>query len=171
MDRLTYRFGDLVVDLTPSALSTILAHQQKGFIRKEAGGQMFATLSENYWRIEVATGPRRGDRRGMFHFWPDRRAEQEEIYRFYEQGLEFVGDWHTHPQNVPSPSTQDVASTESILRKSQHNLPGLLMCIVGRHEPPGGLWMSFHPIGGGMMRYEIPVDKGERRLRRKTVWI
>ncbi|WP_296075721.1 Mov34/MPN/PAD-1 family protein [uncultured Agrobacterium sp.] len=171
MRPLTYQFGDLRVDLMPSALSTMLAHQQKGFLRKEAGGQMFATLSEAHWRIEVVTGPRRGDRRGAYHFWPDRHAEQEEINRYYEQGLEFVGDWHTHPQNIPRPSAQDFTSTESILRESQHSLPGILMCIVGRDSPPDGLWMSFHPVSGGMVRYETPVKPEQQTRRRKVRWI
>ncbi|WP_438748323.1 Mov34/MPN/PAD-1 family protein [Pararhizobium sp. O133] len=151
-----YKFGDLAVELTPAALATMLSHRQRGFFSKEAGGQLFATLSRDRWCIEVATGPRRGDRRGRFHFWPDRKAEQEEITRFHERGLEFVGDWHTHPENSPTPSNDDMTSVANVVRESLHNLPGILMCIVGRRDPPDGLWLSYHCVNGAVLRPERP---------------
>lgn len=144
MEGRVYRFGDLEVEFAVEALATMTSFRQRGFFSREAGGQMFARLSPNHWRIEAATGPRRNDRRGRFHFWPDRKAEQEEINLFYEKGLEFVGDWHTHPEDIPRPSRSDITSVENIVRESVHRLPGILMCIVGRREPPQGLWLSFH---------------------------
>jgi len=156
MSPLVFMFGDLVVDILPEAISTMLHHRQQRFYARESGGQMFARLSENRWRIEVATGPRGGDRRGRFHFWPDRQAEQDEINRFYDRGLEFVGDWHTHPEDTPRPSRNDIKSVENIVRESFHSLPGILMCIVGRKNPPEGLWLSLHSSGGRMFE---PLDE------------
>lgn len=167
-----YDFGHLSVEILPGAIETMLHHRQRRFYSRESGGQMFGKLSPNHWRIEVATGPRSGDRRGRFHFWPDRRAEQDEINRFYDQGLEFVGDWHTHPEDAPQPSRKDIDSVDNILRESVHSLPGILMCIVGRDDPPDGLWLSFHDSGGGMFepRDESGVSVNKRK-RRKVVWI
>lgn len=172
MHALVYRFGDLDVEFAPEALAAMLRHRQTGWLSKEAGGQMFARLSPTRWRIEVTTGPRRGDQRGRFHFWPDRKAEQEEINRFFEQGLEFVGDWHTHPEEVPRPSASDIVSAENIVRESTHHLPGILMCIVGRRQPPAGLWLSLHHIDG---RQSIPSqtrvesEHGVRRFKRRLL--
>ncbi len=172
MGPLLYRFGELEVEIAPEALSAMLARRQKSMFSREAGGQMFATLSASRWRIEAATGPRNGDRRGRFHFWPDRKAEQEEINKFYERGLEFVGDWHTHPEDVPRPSGSDLTSVGNVVRESQHALPGILMCIVGRSEPPEGLWLSFHARDGTTL---LPKDSAAalavRSRRRKIVWI
>jgi len=144
MEELTYRFGGLKVEFADDALTTMVSFRQSGFFSREAGGQMFARLSQGHWKIEAATGPRRNDRRGRFHFWPDRMAEQEEINLFYKQGLEFVGDWHTHPEDVPRPSRSDIKSVENVVRESVHQLPGILMCIVGKKDPPQGIWLSFH---------------------------
>ncbi|WP_108004634.1 Mov34/MPN/PAD-1 family protein [Mycoplana dimorpha] len=151
MSPLIVQFDDLAVEILPEAMSLILHHRQRRFYYRESGGQMFARLSPNRWCIEVVTGPRCGDRRGRFQFWPDRRAEQDEINRFYDQGLEFVGDWHTHPEDFPRPSRNDIDSVDNIVRKSVHSLPGILMCIVGRKDPPDGLWLSFHSHGGDML--------------------
>jgi integrative and conjugative element protein (TIGR02256 family) len=144
MGDLSFKFGDLTVVIVALALETMDSYRQTGFFKREAGGQMFARLQPKLWRIEVVTGPRRGDRRGRFHFWPDRKAEQEEIDRYYGEGLDFVGDWHTHPEDVPSPSRSDVRSVENVVRESIHDRPGILMCIVGRKTFPDGLWLSFH---------------------------
>ncbi|MBY5705803.1 hypothetical protein HFO38_24320 [Rhizobium leguminosarum] len=172
MSSMHYDFGDRSVEILPEAISTMLRHRQRRFYSQESGGQMFAKLSPNHWRIEVATGPRRGDRRGRFHFWPDRRAEQDEINRFYDQGLEFVGDWHSHPEDTPRPSRNDIHSMDNIVRESVHSLPGILMVIVGRNDPPSGLWISFHKGGGHMLE---PLDENgvstNRRPRSRTIWI
>ncbi|MGG6893675.1 Mov34/MPN/PAD-1 family protein [Rhizobium sp. BR 315] len=172
MRPLVYIFDGLEVELTPHALSMMISHRQTGFFSKESGGQMFATLSADRWRIEAVTGPRVGDRRGYNYFRPDRKAEQEEIYRFYDKGLEFVGDWHTHPENTPRPSGNDVTSIRNVVRESLHNLPGILMCIVGRKSPPDGLWLSLHRRDGAMVE---PLDTNGKPAnasrRRKVVWI
>lgn len=171
MSPLLYRFGDIEVEIMPAAVSAMLAHRQKSLFSREAGGQMFATLSANRWRIEAATGPRNGDRRSRFHFWPDRKAEQEEINRFYERGLEFVGDWHTHPEDVPRPSSSDLTSVGNVVRESRHALPGILMCIVGRREPPDGLWLSFHARDGSTLPPTEHAAPAGTPRRRKVVWI
>lgn len=139
-----FKFKGLDVEITRHAYEAMVSHRQTGFFSREAGGQMFARLTPGKWIIEVATGPRQGDRRGRFHFWPNRKAEQEEINTYFKQGLDFVGDWHTHPENSPHPSRADYRSVENLVRESTHELPGMLMCIIGRNDPPRGIWMSFH---------------------------
>ena len=44
----------------------------------------------------------------------------------------YLGDWHTHPEDVPKPSPRDLASIDDIARRSMHQLPGFLLCIVGQ---------------------------------------
>ncbi|NTE35225.1 Mov34/MPN/PAD-1 family protein [Agrobacterium tumefaciens] len=165
-----FRFEGLDVEIAPDALETMMSHRQNGFFSSEAGGQMFARLSPGKWRIEVATGLRRGDRRGRFHFWPNRKAEQDEINTYFKQGLDFVGDWHTHPESRPSPSNADYRSVANVVRESTHELPGMLMCIVGREDPPEGLWMSFHLRDGRVATVQHPhgavFDISVRRRRR-----
>lgn len=172
MGQLVYHFGDLAVELSADALSTMLSHRQHGFFSKEAGGQMFATRSLNFWRIEAVTGPRSKDRRGHSFFHPDRTAEQEEIYRFYDRGLEFVGDWHTHPEKIPRPSRDDMKSVGNVVRESVHDLPGVIMCIVGQKDPPDGVWLSLHRRDGSMLEpkdlNEMPTHSGRPR---RVVWI
>lgn len=138
------RFHRVIVRFSPEVLRVFDAHRQTGWFSREAGGQLFADIDGNLWYVLAATGPRSADRRGRFHFWPDRKAEQREIDQQFAAGLAYVGDWHTHPEKVPKPSPNDTLSIENVVRESTFHTSGLLLCIVGLAPFPEGLHVSFH---------------------------
>jgi integrative and conjugative element protein (TIGR02256 family) len=140
--------GPISVRIGAQALATFDAHRQRRFYQWEAGGQLFAQVQGNNWEIVHATGPKARDRRTRFSFWPHRATEQEEIFEQHARGLDFVGDWHTHPEDSPTPSKSDMTSISRLVRESKHHLPGFLLLIVGRKPFPDGLWASFHSING-----------------------
>ncbi|MEJ2376114.1 MAG: Mov34/MPN/PAD-1 family protein [Pseudolabrys sp.] len=147
--------ADLVLSVKPilvrirsQMLATFDAHRQRRFFHREAGGQLFARIRGQEWQIVAATGPRVKDRRSLFSFRPHRASEQDEIFEHHKQGLDYVGDWHTHPEEVPSPSSHDLSSIGEVVRRSTHHLPGFLLLIVGRKSFPKGLWASFHARSG-----------------------
>lgn len=143
-DTVVAKFYRVTVRFEPAALQIFDAHRQKGWFKREAGGQLFAEIKDDVWHVVAATGPRAADRRGRFHFWPDRKGEQSEIDEYFTAGLEYVGDWHTHPEPVPAPSRNDIVSIENVVRESTLHTPGLLLCIVGLAAFPSGLHVSFH---------------------------
>jgi integrative and conjugative element protein (TIGR02256 family) len=145
---LTFNVGQIAVQIAPQALATFDANRQMRFYQREAGGQLFARILGNNWEVVAATGPRSRDRRGRFSFWPHRASEQKEIFEHHALGLDYVGDWHTHPEDVPTPSPDDLTSIAKVVRQSTHHLPGFLLLIVGRKPFPEGLWGSFHSTGG-----------------------
>lgn len=100
--------------------------------------------------LEKATGPRASDRRSRNLFIPDRRKEQKEIYEMHRKGLHFIGDWHTHPEPVPSPSQSDLHSIREAFSKSMHNLNGFLMIVVGADDFPKALHISLHNATAGL---------------------
>lgn len=131
-----------------SVLQHFSSNVQRRWWAPEAGGQLFAKIDGDRWNITLATGPRPSDFRSRFGFRANRQAERAEINRFFQDGLHYVGDWHTHPENVPHPSQADIRSISEIVDKSTHSLPGFTMVIVGRAPIPQGLWISFHGIEG-----------------------
>jgi len=54
-----------------------------------------------------------------------------------------VGDWHTHPEKTPTPSYQDQKSMKDMYLKSEHQLPGFVMIIIGNGKTED-LWFSMH---------------------------
>lgn len=141
--------GGLILHIDEPVLAHFYGNAQHKCWSREAGGQLFAFIKHNRWVVAKATGPRATDFRSRFGFRPDRKAERAEILALFQEGLHYVGDWHTHPQNVPSPSHTDIRNITETVQASEHSLSGFLMAIVGRLPAPDGLWLSFHDVRGG----------------------
>ncbi|ESZ23983.1 hypothetical protein X733_32460 [Mesorhizobium sp. L2C067A000] len=125
-----------------SVLEHFNQHRQTRFWHKEAGGLLFARFQLPVIDIDVATGPRRGDRRTRYSYWPDERAEQREINDMFSRGRHFVGCWHTHPEDIASPSCIDRRNIADCVRRSYHALNGFIMVIIGRNPIPDGMYVS-----------------------------
>lgn len=138
------------------ALAHFHRYRQMRPWHREAGGQLFATVTDTLIDIVEATGPRSSDRRSFFGFEPDRTAEQREITERYARGLHFIGDWHSHRQRKPLPSNTDIESMNDTVRQSQHSLKGFVLVVVGTSRPPDGLHVSFHTREG--CRQLLPLD-------------
>ena len=138
---LTYKNqgSDIVVVFSSSALDHFARSRQLQPFSAEAGGQLFATFDGVVAVIELATGPRLTDHRSRYGFRPDRQAEQLEIKSMFERGLHYVGDWHTHPTQVPVPSPEDLSSIRAVVRQSTHQLKGFVLVVVGKAPFPDGL--------------------------------
>jgi integrative and conjugative element protein (TIGR02256 family) len=150
-------FGDSVVE-------HFLRHRQLRWWQREAGGQLFAHFEGARIVIEQATGPRRTDLRTRWSYIPDRRAEQREIKQLHAQGFHYVGDWHSHPEQRPSPSNPDTRSIAECVCKSTHNLNGFVLVVVGQRKFPEGLNVCVHD---GSCYYELSpftdeLDSGGR---------
>lgn len=141
---ISYNIGESgqILILEDAVLTHFDRYRQRTFRDCEAGGQLFARFEGNTIRVERATGPRRSDRRGLINFIPDRLAERREIRRLFRLGLHYVGDWHTHPEHIPGPSSTDIKSFQDMFRKSRHKLAAFVMVIIGTEPTPGGLFVA-----------------------------
>ncbi|MES2220930.1 MAG: Mov34/MPN/PAD-1 family protein [Acidobacteriota bacterium] len=147
---IAFRIGDSEqrLVLTAAVLNHIARYQQSDGTSSEAGGQLFARFKGEQIRVERATGPRETDRRSRYGYIPDRRGEQEEIDRMHSLGLHFVGDWHTHPERVPSPSVSDIRSIREAVTRSTHHLNGFVLLIAGTEVFPLGLFAKLYGARG-----------------------
>lgn len=123
-------------------LSHFDRYRQTRFWHREAGGLLFSHLALPKIDVCAITGPRRTDHRSRYSYWPDERAEQREIDEMFGRGLHFVGCWHTHPEDVASPSHVDTRNISDCVRRSDHALNGFVMVIVGRSALPDSLFVS-----------------------------
>jgi len=149
-----YKIGDSgqVLTFSDSVMAHFKRYQQRGSSDDEAGGQLFAKLSEEEIAIVEVTGPRRSDRRSRYSYVPERSAEQREILERHSKGLQFVGDWHTHPARFARPSPQDLASIAEMVQRSEHSLKGFVLVIVGQAALPSSMYVCVHD---GIGAYEL----------------
>lgn len=147
--------------------NAVLVHfernRQRTAKHREAGGQLFACFEGNTIRVKRATGPRASDHRSLMTFIPNRLAERREIKELFKSGLHYIGDWHTHPEPIPSPSHTDVESFQDMFRKSKHKLAGFLMVIVGTSPAPKDLFVAVCSDAGPCeLIASLNVDSAER---------
>ena len=120
------------------------SHKQLSWWQSEAGGHLYARMEGNVIRVVRATGPQPGDLRRRFFFSFSKMRAQTEIDQQFLEGLEYVGDWHTHPEDKPTPSNIDIATMKSRFHLSEHRLQAFLFVIVGKKPFPEGLTVMLH---------------------------
>ncbi len=123
--------GGPAIVLTDTALSTMYRYRQLSARAKEAGGQLFARFVGADTIVFEATAPSILDKRSRQGFKPNRRLQQIEIWQRHKDGLHFIGDWHTHPEELPHPSGTDITDMSDCYRLSSHNLRAFVMVIIG----------------------------------------
>lgn len=115
-----------------SLLRRLEEFRQVGATTPESGGILMGYRRGVHTHITEATFPVREDVRHRFGFV--RRAEhhtQLAVQRWHEtdETLDYVGEWHTHPEDSPSPSSIDLMHWRKIVRTSPRQMAFL---IVGR---------------------------------------
>ena len=158
---LCYALPTMTIEISDSVLEILDKHRQRWGISTEAGGQLFCTFEEGEIQIKDATEPRRTDRRSRFSFLPNRAREQQDIERLFSRGLHYIGDWHTHPEDSPLPSQEDISKIKAIFAKSNHELKCMVLMIAGRVSGHDGLWVGVVGDGGISRATAVQRDQAE----------
>lgn len=112
---------------------------QDDMVKPESGGILLGYRRGEHLHVTVATAPQPDDGRWRFFFKRSKRAHQEialKQWRASGQTVDYLGEWHTHPEPHPSPSSHDYSEW----RKIYERLPKpMLFMIVGWS---GELWLG-----------------------------
>lgn len=131
--------ADQAIVLLPVVLEHMARYRQDSWWKREAGGQLFASLTDTHLEVCLATGPYRGDFRARHGYRSKPASAQREIQRQRGHGLYYCGDWHTHPQAVPIASAEDLGTIAKLQAHSDLRLPTVLMVIQGTEPAPDGV--------------------------------
>lgn len=123
------------VKLSAEANQIFEAHIQRG-TRREAGGVLLGRWLRGSGDVvvDLATSPMSGDRRGRFSFYRDDRAHQRLIDDAHHQTkgtCGYLGEWHTHPEPDPVPSSVDRRDWSRRLERDVVDVSALFFLIVG----------------------------------------
>lgn len=112
-ERLTFvRPGGGRFQIGPAPLRLMRGYLQNSPRKTEAGGVLLGRHIADSLDIVVddVTVPMRGDRRERFLFLRAQTPHQRVIDRAWRDSggtCVYLGEWHTHPEPVPTPSTVD----------------------------------------------------------------
>jgi integrative and conjugative element protein (TIGR02256 family) len=141
---LVFRHADFAqrVDISNAALAHFHSHRQRRAWAREAGGQIFGTVTAEVVRVLEVYGPRRTDERTRTSFRSDPVAAQHDIDSCAERGLVYLGEWHTHPEPIPNASPTDLDAFTRLLGRSSLRMNALLLLIQGTGD--GGDSLSLY---------------------------
>lgn len=125
------------VELSPIAHRVLVAHRQLQAGDKEAGGVLLGRLIRDTSDVvvDVVSSPSPEDRRNRFSFFRARKPAQHAVDRAWRESGQvviYLGEWHTHPEDDPSPSCIDQRDWKRIVAKASFEQDFLLFMIVGR---------------------------------------
>lgn len=113
--------------------------RQTGSRSTEAGGVLIGRwiVGQGDVVVDEATGPMTGDKRSRFAFFRSKHEHQRAIDRAYEVSLGttgYLGEWHTHPEQLPQPSSTDTKDWIRRLREDAVDMEFVYFVIVGTVE-------------------------------------
>ena len=135
--RFAASFGAVV--FADQARRTLVEYAQLNDAASEAGGILLGRLiaGTNDIVVDRATAPNAADRRSRFGFRRSRQGSQVEVDRAWHTSsgtCVYLGEWHSHPEDDPTPSSRDIADQGRILAKTTCEQQDLLFVIVGRES-------------------------------------
>jgi integrative and conjugative element protein (TIGR02256 family) len=119
-------------------LLSLETHVQKEGFGVELGGLLLGLRKHNGLQIEFCTYPGPKDYSAYNRFArsdPKHRAVARELWKKSNKTVDWCGEWHSHPQNLPNPSSIDLSlwKTQVKIRKKHH-----CNIIFGRE----GIWIG-----------------------------
>jgi integrative and conjugative element protein (TIGR02256 family) len=122
--------GHLIV-IMPTVVKRLFAHRQLSWNSNEAAGVLIGERRGPHIVIHEISEPGVGDirsRHSVDRCGSHHQLIVDEAFLRSSGTLQYLGEWHTHPEDTPFPSTKDLNSWGKYLIDSEH----MLLLIVGR---------------------------------------
>jgi len=129
-----WRIDKYRIFITDSTLQVFESFNQVSTKNPESGGILLGQIIGNEIFVLKASIPNKFDRSGRFKF--ERNSEIAQIlvnHEFINSGNKtiYLGEWHTHAEHYPSPSSIDKKMIKDQYNENILNEPFLLMVIKG----------------------------------------
>lgn len=119
-----------------TVVHTLHTHAQHHAHAPESGGVLLGRRITGCQDIivDLLTTPTSADTQARAFFRRARAEHQQrinEVWTTSRGAVNYLGEWHTHPEDDPSPSSLDLRSWRSLARECQYEGDELFFLIVG----------------------------------------
>ena len=117
-----------------SPLEAMDLYRQDESHKPEAGGIILGYRRGAHLHVTQVTVPQVEDRRHRHEFYRSALHHQQVAQKEWHasgQTMDYLGDWHTHPELHPSPSGLDLNEWKTICRKRTHPMLFMILGIRG----------------------------------------
>lgn len=108
----------------PSVQEALQVHKQHDAFSKEAGGMLLGYRRGSYMEIVDVTRPGEGDKRTLNRFIRQSAQHCYLAIRYWRQSkghIGHLGEWHTHPEAFPKPSSIDIKEWKRVTQATHEN--------------------------------------------------
>ena len=121
-----------------SVMASVSVYRQLEPNAAEAGGILLGFRRDTHLHVAMATPPGPRDRRSKYHFYRDAECHAQTALSQWaktQETMDYVGEWHTHPEDYPQPSALDLKEWRQICRRRKEPMVflilGILDCWIG----------------------------------------
>lgn len=147
--------GDILIET--SVIELVRNYCQYQASMPESGGILLGYRRGKHLHIVAATTPQPGDQRMRFRFSRRDQYHQKVAMRQWDMSdkrMDYIGEWHTHPETEPTPSSLDMSEWEKICCARKISM---VFLIVG--------WTGAFWLGVGRRQHitkatEVSIDTG-----------
>lgn len=131
------RIENYNIIISDRPLEIFNSYVQDTINKKESGGILLGQVVDSNIYVMKASIPNSFDRAGRYKFHRNKKAAQVIIdYEFVNSNKKtiYLGEWHTHPENNPSPSGIDIKMLKQQFKNNRINEKYLLLLIRGSQK-------------------------------------
>ncbi len=129
--------------ISESVIELFEIFKQNNTKDNESGGVLIGQVKADNIYILKASTPNKFDKSSRYSFECDKDAAQIVMdFEFYNSNNKsiYIGEWHTHPENHPTPSRKDIKMIKNQFKKNKLNEPLLILIIQGTERLYVGLY-------------------------------
>lgn len=141
------------------ALDGKILEQFKSFEQKhgnnEAGGVLLGYVYKDYDLIVKATVPNKWDSSGLFFFRRAKQPAQRHINQAWKKSegfLIYLGEWHTHCEVNPVPSSNDKNMIQKAVAETKMEIDYLYLIIIGQDD---SIWIGRQTKEGKLVKLKL----------------
>ena len=134
---------DSMLLIEDEVIEALDSYRQTDPRSSESAGVLLGYRRANHIHVVQATSPGKGDVRSRFAFWradPSHQAIASREWRASGKTRDYLGEWHTHPEVMPAPSSVDLAEWRVLCR---YRTEPLIFLILGTQ----GNWVGLGKDG------------------------
>jgi len=147
-----------VLKIADQVFDKMQRFKQDTFDKPESGGILLGYYIENSsFTITDVTIPSDLDKSSRFNFIRAKKSAQKAINKYFKESggkKIYLGEWHSHPEDLPTPSQLDCKSIKEQIIFNKLNSNTIFMIIIGRK----GLSISIVTIDKIIFQRTIQYD-------------
>lgn len=110
---------DFKILMEVEPVETLNRYRQDHQGKAEAGGILLGYRRDGHLHVTMVTVPQPSDQRQRYWFSRSYKYHQQVALRYWESNdgaMDYLGEWHTHPEDRPTPSSLDLFEWQKIYR-------------------------------------------------------